>query len=139
MYSKILRALGAVTLSAVLATVAAADFDSGSTGADGAFNPGSDVTIDLATQGTYDPVEWAVVFNYTDINIPAGVKVTFLNHPSGAPVVWLASGDVTIAGTVDVSGEDGEDISLGEFSVPGPGGFFVYGVLGSSGHWGEAR
>jgi hypothetical protein len=123
MYSKILRALGAVTLSAVLATVAAADFDSGSTGADGAFNPGSDITINLATEGTYDPVGWAVVFNYTDIDIPVGVTVTFSNHPSGAPVVWLASGDVIISGTVDVSGADGVDNSMGEFSVPGPGGF----------------
>lgn len=74
--------------------------------------------------GIYDPQQWAVVFKYTTINIPAGVTVTFKNHPSHAPVVWLATGGVTIAGTVSVAGEDGS--GSGEpmsYAEPGPGGF----------------
>jgi hypothetical protein len=123
MCSKLCRALALVALSAGFTAVASADFDSGSSGADGALSPGSDVTINLAAEGTYDANEWAVVFNYTTIDIPAGVTVTFLNHPSGAPVVWLASGDVNIGGIVDVSGADADDGNPTLFSVPGPGGF----------------
>ena len=82
--------------------------------------------------GIYDPLQWAVVFKYTTIDIPAGVTVTFKNHPSHAPVFWLATGDVTIAGMVSVAGEDGSGI--GEpmsFAKAGPGGF-AGGVRGNS-------
>jgi hypothetical protein len=103
-------------------------FDSGSTGADGPFNPIANTVIDLSQADTgpgtghYDAVHWAVVFNYTTIDIPAGVSVTFTNHQSGAPVVWLASGDVTIAGEIMLSGAIGTRTgSL--YSEPGPGGF----------------
>lgn len=115
-----------------------ADFNSGSDGSDGEFNPTSNIEIDLdlaATgtwdtpspvpgQGVYDPQQWAVVFKYSTINIPAGVTVTFKNHRSGAPVVWLAQGDVTITGIVSLDGENG--YQTGEqprYSEPGPGGF----------------
>lgn len=109
-------------------------FDSGSDELDGAFNPQADVEIDLGLaktgplesttsegNGVYDPGRWVVVFNHTTINIPAGVTVTFKNHPKGAPVVWLASGDVTIAGTVSLDGANGAGAGL--FADPGPGGF----------------
>jgi hypothetical protein len=60
-----------------------------SNGADGAFNPTSNVTLA------------ARVYNFTTINIPSGVTV-FTN---GTGVLELrATGAVTIAGTVDVSG-----------------------------------
>ncbi len=115
-----------------------ARFYSGSDGSDGAFNPLTDVEIDLALaatapwdtpspvpgQGVYDPDQWAVVYKFTTIDIPADVTVTFKQHPSGAPVVWLASGDVNIDGWVNLDGEDGawytEPPGLAE---PGPGGF----------------
>jgi hypothetical protein len=72
----------------------------------------------------YDPVQWAVVFKYTTIDIPAGVTVTFSNHPKNPPVVWLASGDVSIAGKVSLNGDDGGDESVPPFfAQPGPGGF----------------
>jgi len=64
------------------------------------------------------------VFKYTTIDIPIGVDVTFSNHPSGAPVVWLASGDVTIEGTVNLDGADGEPVAQSfSFAEPDPGGF----------------
>lgn len=133
---------------------ARAQFDSGSDGSDGALdcaalfaiNPdcSSDcstncsVEIDLglaataswdtpspvAGQGVYDPDQWAVVFKYTTIDIPAGVTLTFSKHPSWGPVVWLALGDVTIAGAVDLRGNAGDRYDANpSFAEPGPGGF----------------
>ncbi len=111
----------------------------GANGADGSFNPSSSVQIDLslartgawdsphtdpnqAGKGVYDPEKWAVVFRYTEVNIPSGKTVTFKNHPSGAPVVWLVSGPVTISGTVSLNGQEGIPYS-GDFPEGGPGGF----------------
>ncbi|MGE3164637.1 MAG: hypothetical protein AB7O52_07015 [Planctomycetota bacterium] len=76
---------------------------------------GSDLVVDLSTAGTYDPVHWAVVFHYSSVDVAAGRTVTFLNHPTNAPVVWLVHGDVNIAGTVNLDGKAGGE--------PGPGGF----------------
>lgn len=120
---------------------ALAQFDSGSDGSDGQFFPVVNTTIDLSRaataswdtpspvpgRGVYDPQEWAVVFKYTTINVPAGVTVTFLNHPKGAPLVWLAQGDVTINGSVNLDGAVGMTGSVR--AKPGPGGFA--GGLGS--------
>jgi hypothetical protein len=68
-------------------------FNSGSTGADGALNPAANTTLALPASG---------VFNYTTVTIPAGVTVT--PNAGNTPVTILASGNVTIAGTIDVSG-----------------------------------
>lgn len=48
--------------------------------------------------------------------------MTFVNHPSGAPVVWLASGSVTISGTIEVTGAAGTG-AVGQLAEPGFGGF----------------
>ncbi len=80
----------------------------------------------VAGQGVYDRDQWDVVFKYTTIDIPAGVTITFGNHPSHAPVIWLASGDVTVSGTVNLDGEDGVSTDPGgplTLAQPGPGGF----------------
>lgn len=127
---------------------AAAQFDSGSDGSDGAFTPSeAETVIELALadtgvwddvnigngNGVYDPDLWAVVFQYSTVTIPAGVTVRFENHPSGAPVVWLASGDVTIQSTVDVSPTGGTNDG---YEIPGPGGFA--GGLGPNPGFGPA-
>ena len=109
-----------------------------SDGSDSAFNPASSIQIDLsqavtgtwsdnntanAGKGIYDQAKWAVVFKYSSVNIPAGVTVTFKNNISHAPVVWLVSGGVTIAGTVNLNGQN---VAVGNNSIPtepGPGGF----------------
>lgn len=75
-----------------------------------------------AGEGIYDPEQWAVVFHYTDVTIPAGETLRFKNHPSGAPVVWLVSGSVTIEGEVFLNGENGTNSSY-QPTEPGPGGF----------------
>ncbi len=72
--------------------------------------------------GVYDPDKWAVVFKYTSVNIASSRTVTFINHPSGAPVVWLVQGDVTIAGTVALNGES-QTGSQARPATPGPGAF----------------
>ena len=98
----------------------AAGFSSGSTGADGAFNPTTSQTIDLPATG---------VFNYTSVNIPTGVTINYNKTTSNAPVVILASGDVTITGTIDVSGGNGWDgcdglaNDSGNPGLGGPGGY----------------
>ncbi|MEP4078027.1 hypothetical protein [Haloferula sp.] len=111
-----------------------------SDGTDGAFNPTANVEIDLSLAqsnvwtapvpgpsmgfGTYDADKWAVVFKYSSVNIPAGVTVTFKNHPTHAPVVWLVQGNVTIDGVLNL---DGEAAVSGVAALippePGPGGF----------------
>lgn len=106
----------------------------GADGSDGEFHPTSNtkIRLDLAPtgswdgpnaepgKGVYDPDKWAIIFRYSEVNIPAGVTVSFFNHPSNPPVVWLVSGPVTIDGTVSVSPSGG--VLLG-YSLPGPGGF----------------
>lgn len=111
-------------------------------GTDGAFAPTSSVQIDLsqaptgswdqdntanAGKGVYDPQKWAVVFKYSSVNIPAGVTVTFKNHGSRAPVVWLVNGDVTISGTARLDGGGSDSSTVN--NEPGAGGF--RGGLGS--------
>jgi len=123
----------------VTASAPAGVFDSGSDGSDGPFVPAGPTTVvdlGLATpgqwdttpgngDGVYDADVWAVVFKYTTISINPGVTVQFLNHPSGAPVVWLATGDVTIQGIVNLDGQAAFDSFNTPFaySTPGPGGF----------------
>lgn len=100
-----------------------AQFDSGSTGADGAFAPQVDTTLQLPEDG---------VFNFTTVNIPSGVTVRFAKNATNTPVIMLASGDVTINGVLTINGGVGTDVgpkgdgNLGDDALPGvggPGGF----------------
>lgn len=108
-----------LALSAAFAAPSAFAFNSGSTGADGALAPTVNTTIDLPASG---------ILNYTSINIPAGVTVRFRKNTLNTPVYLLVSGDVTIAGAIDVNGTDAAhtgtagDGNLGDDGVPGQGG-----------------
>jgi len=84
-----------------------AAFDSGSTGADGEFAPTANTALQIPASG---------VFNFTTVNIPAGVTVTFLKNAQNTPVTVLATGDVTVAGTISMNGGNGN------YLIPGPGG-----------------
>ncbi len=86
-------------------------FVSGSTGADGAFNPTQSQTLQLPESG---------VFNFSTVNIPAGVTIRFGRNSRNTPVIILATGNMTIAGTLDVSGLNGGQPFGGQ---GGPGGF----------------
>lgn len=71
-------------------------------------------------KGVYDAENWVIVFKYRNVVIPRGFTVTFSNHPSRAPVVWLVQNNANIEGVVDVSGKTNVINGLRE---PGPGGF----------------
>lgn len=113
-------ALGsALLISATLSF--AAGFDSGSTGADGAFAPSTNTVVTLPANG---------VLNYTSVTIPTGVTVRFKRNAANTPVVMLATGPVKIAGTIDISGAPGTTattpVILGvtnKGGAGGPGGF----------------
>ncbi|MFY9609631.1 MAG: hypothetical protein WAU45_13565 [Blastocatellia bacterium] len=87
-------------------------FSSGSTGADGAFAPTTSQTIQVPESG---------VFNFTTISIPSGVAITYTRNSKNTPVTILASGDIAIAGTINVEGKPGN--TNGGGGLGGPGGF----------------
>jgi len=126
-------AMAATLVAAAPAT--AQTFTSGSTGADGAFAPTADVRLAIPPDG---------IFNFTTINIPAGVTVSFatltgVRHPA---ISFLATGNVVLGGRVDVSGGNGGAGGGGaqlftNGGVAGPGGYDggagANGLQGSSG------
>lgn len=105
-------------ISTLMAQTAFAGFDSGSTGVDGDLTPANDVVIQLPESG---------VLNYRTINIPVGVTVKFSPNSSNTSATLLASGNVTIAGTIDLNGANGQTTGAGvpiyPAPLPGPGGF----------------
>lgn len=122
-----MRLIGMVLVLSAAVT-ADAQFNSGSTGADSYFEPletTEEVDLRLADtgpgHGTYDAEHWAIVFNFTYVQISEGVTVKFRNHASGAPVIWLVQGDVTIDGIVNLDGQPADSQPM--FTEPGPGGF----------------
>lgn len=96
----------------LVAAGAEAAFVSGSTGADGAFSPVVNTILQLPPDG---------VFNYTTVNIPAGITVTFTKNAANTPVSILATGDVTISGAIKVDGQS-VTYSTPLSTVPGAGG-----------------
>ncbi len=120
-----MRMMALVAALSVWAPPAGAQFfDSGSTGADGAFTPTCTptpctVTVTLPASG---------VFHYTTVSVPAGVTVKYTRNAANTPVTMLATGHVTISGTIDVSGSTGGAGVMGFRLAPnggvgGPGGF----------------
>lgn len=87
-------------------------FSSGSTGADGAFAPTTSQTIQVPESG---------VFNFTTINIPLGVTISYTRNSKNTPVTLLATGDVTILGTINVAG--GNALANGGGGRGAPGGY----------------
>lgn len=94
-----------------LSRVGAQSFDPGSNGSYGALNVTSNLTLDLPTNG---------IFNCTSIMVSNGVTLTFRRNALNTAVYLLATEDVAISGTIDVSGEDGRSLVEG---FGGPGGF----------------
>jgi hypothetical protein len=112
---------GILCLLVFLVTSQAAAFVSGSTcpsgvGCLGDYTPANpstptNVVITLPKSG---------ILNYGTVNIPSNLTVTFKNYSANTPVYILAAGDVTIAGTINVSGTDATPNDSGK---GGPGGF----------------
>ncbi len=125
------------------------DFNSGSTGANGPFPPvtiplgATDITLDLNNgQVTFLPNNTTStlpntpaggfadgVFNFSTVNIPDGITLTFVRHAFNPPITFLTTGDIKITGTIDISGENGEDfkpvdsVDNAKGGNGGPGGF----------------
>jgi len=107
---------------------AAQAFSSGSTGSDGALNytvPGT-YNFDPSV-GNLDP-SGDNIFNFTTINIASGVTLNLTSALlRNKPVIWLASGAVTIAGYLVLDGVAAPNLnSYGvewiDYRVPTPGG-----------------
>ena len=105
-------ALTATLCITALPRVYAQGFTSGSTGSYGPMNITNFTLLDLPANG---------IFNCTTIYIDQGAVLTFRRNPLNTPVYLLATGNVTINGTIDVSGS----ASPGNFAggAAGPGGF----------------
>ncbi|SRR6266581_889332 len=106
-------------------------------GSDGALIVSNTTTIDLSQavagnwtnnntansgKGIYDSNQWAVVFKYSSVVISNGATLSFSNHPTHAPVVWLVSNNVAINGTLNLDGKAGTSSQV-LLAEPGPGGF----------------
>jgi hypothetical protein len=100
-------------------------YNSGSTGADGALTlAAAEVrSVDLPPSG---------VLNYTSITVPLNAILRFNRNATNTPVVLLVQGNVSIAGTLDVSGSDspgagasggGIQSDEGQPGRGGPGGY----------------
>lgn len=144
-----MRALEVYTVLILLAASLAAQtaFDSGSTGVNGAFPPrvpptgttaiavnlndgmvsfrtgetiGAEVTLPNVPAGGFVNG----ILHLTTLNLPPDITLTFVPNARNTPVIILASGDVTIAGVIDVSGATGtSDVRAGNQASGGPGGF----------------
>ncbi len=116
--------LGMLLLGLPAPPIGAETFNSGSTGADGAFNPPGSVPAGTTVNGsTYTvPLPATGIYNFTTINVASGLTVTFARNAANTPVFLLATGNITITGTIDVSGSVAPS---GGFQPGrgGPGGF----------------
>src|SRR5262249_53677579 len=101
-----------LVVCAAVPTRAQCSFNSGSTGADGAFNPTTNQTVQLPESG---------VFNFTTVNIPSGVTIKFARNSKNTPVTILVSGNVTMAGKIDISGGNGSVSVFGAGASSGVG------------------
>lgn len=88
-----------------------ASFSSGSDGSDGPLDVTTNTVLPLPPDG---------IFNFTTVNVASGATLSFAKNAANTPVYILATGDVTIAGIISVSGTNGTATSGG---VGGPGGW----------------
>src|ERR1041385_3895333 len=87
-------------------------FNSGSTGHEGTLN----ITAPGVTY--FDPVAMNLnpsvpgIFNFTTINVASGSTLKFTESKYHGPVYFLASGDVTISGILDLKGDNAVGINF---------------------------
>jgi len=106
------RPLGAVAVAGMLSAQEAVPFRSGSTGADGELDITANTTLDLPPDG---------VLHCTTINIASGATLRFNRNAANTPVYLLATGPVTVSGSINLNGEQGQ--VWGQGGAGGPGGF----------------
>jgi len=80
---------------------------------------GANFSIDMASKPDG-------LWNFTSVNVPAGVTVWFKPNVLNTPVRWLAKEAVTIDGTIVLDGENGRystNVEAGNEAKGGPGGY----------------
>ena len=92
-------------------TALAATFNSGSTGALGNVTIATNTTIPLPANG---------MLNYSSLTVNSGATLTFSKNANNTPVYILATGNVTINGSINVSASSGSGTNGG---AGGPGGY----------------
>ena len=124
--------IAAAALAVAIPCSAQPSFVSGSTGSDGALDfssvpSGQTVVFDPTTYNPPLNPSHNNIFNFTTISIPSGVTVRLSGRKLTGPVYWLATGAVTINGTLDLSGENGAvntDVAANRtVAYPGAGGY----------------
>jgi len=124
----------------ILANISAfAQFNSGSTSADGALDLSS-----CAASTCYVQLPESGILNYTTVNIPVDKTLRFRKNLLNTPAIILATGNVNIAGAILAEGDPtnppfhnrepgpgGFPGGLGQQSGLGPGG----GAPGQNGQW----
>ena len=100
-------------------TNAFSQVNSGSNGSDDAFSPATNTVINMADHPNG-------IYQFTSVNIPGNVTVTFVPNANNTPVTWLVQSNCEIDGTVDVSGKSTSNTAG---AIGGPGG----GVGGNNG------
>jgi hypothetical protein len=116
-----------------VAATGAAQFTAGSTGSDGALvfpvGDGSPQVI-VFDPTTFDPPldpDGDGVYHFTSITVPTNVTLKLRADRCGYhPLFWLSSGQVAIAGTIDLNGETPVEVPYGLMTkptIPGAGGF----------------
>ena len=88
-------------------------FVSGSDGSYGPIDITKDTTLEMPLNG---------IFNCTTIKVGSGFTLKFNRNPLNTAVVLLATGDVLINGTIDVSGANSNP-AIPDGGRGGPGGF----------------
>ena len=126
-----------IGLTILFAATAAAQVwsGSGSNGSDGALDLGANTPGASAGVLIFDPIALNLdadadnIYHFTTIRIRDGINVLFranrMKRPG--PVIFLASGAVTIEGIFNFSGDPGHpstnNDSVRRISIPGPGGY----------------
>ncbi len=104
--------VGGWLLAAALALGAHAQgFNSGSDGSYGALEITANTTLEMPPDG---------IFHCTTITITNGATLRFTPNARNTPVTLLATGNVVIGGTINISGSNGTALQGG---FGGPGGF----------------
>jgi hypothetical protein len=96
------------------ASTALAQFDSGS---DGSYGP---IDVTSGTVSLEMPPDG--IFHATTVNVASGATLKFNRNARNTPVYLLATGDITVAGTIDGSGANGTSVPPAG-GKGGPGGF----------------
>jgi hypothetical protein len=117
--------LAILALIAVLLRAQPMTFSSGSTGADGALTFTANAGLVYFNPANFAP-RTNNVYNFTTVTIPSGTTVRLSGYFISGPVYWLAQGNVTINGTLDLSGGAGHSNGSTTYRVPsepGAGGY----------------